>query len=72
MHCKDIWKKYIPRQKQAIYKMLPIRDLHITYVRNTGETIVEYELDMTEEERRERINEYARLCSHDGQEIRHS
>ena len=51
MHCKDTWTRHIPPNKLAAYKQLldegQIRDPHVTYVRDVGLTIVEYESDYT-------------------------
>lgn len=54
MHYQDIWKKHIPPEKRAVYKRLlterMIENIHLTYVRATGETIVEFDSELTEAE----------------------
>ena len=63
MHCKDIWKKHIPQRKLEIYKQMIderlITDTHVTYCRDIGWTVVEYESDHTQEWIRQ---EMARRC----------
>jgi hypothetical protein len=46
MHCKDIWKRFIPPAKLDAYKQLiaegQILKHHVIYNRRTGATTVEY------------------------------
>ena len=47
MHYRDTWTKHIPQEKLKVYKRLlngkQITDIHVLYIRSTGETIVDYE-----------------------------
>jgi hypothetical protein len=49
MHYNDTWKRHIPEEKLAAYKKLikegKILNHHVTYVRQSGITIVEYDAD---------------------------
>ena len=51
MRYKDTWKRHIPDEKLAAYKQLiddgKIKNHHVTYVRSTRTTIVEYDADET-------------------------
>ena len=54
MTCKDTWKTKIPDYKLAAYKALIdkglIRNQRVTYMKQTGITIVEYESDCSHAE----------------------
>jgi len=49
MRCKDTWGQHIPLEKMEAYKQLLndglITNPHVTYVRSTRMTIVEYDSD---------------------------
>lgn len=79
MRCQDTWKKHIPVQKQFVYKRLldenKIQNIHLTYIRSTGETIVEYDTELSESEvmdlKRRYSSEHGNLRRHDGKQVRH-
>ena len=57
MLCKDTWTKQIPPEKLRAYKAMietgRIQRCHVTYIRKTGTTEVEYFTDETHEQIKE-------------------